>query len=177
MGKHSVLLTGLITRQKLKRDYYTSVISVLCVTVRFTGDQFSAIRNAISDIRKDAEVRMENALAFKTQLPAHGRAPVCWMVAVVEYWRQFDPAASCCNGRRLPRTLKLPTFDRSMGPAVESDHGVRPRFESAPAGTDIRVPLPPLTEERRKDLSTKLSVAKRAGACRCSTPAVMRTIK
>ena len=51
------------------------------------------------------------------------------------------------------RTLKINVFDRSMGPAVEkaimaSDLGLNP----SSAGTDIRVPLPPLTEERRKDL-------------------------
>ncbi|MDU6442857.1 MAG: ribosome recycling factor, partial [Pantoea sp.] len=51
------------------------------------------------------------------------------------------------------RTLKINVFDRSMGPAVEkaimaSDLGLNPNS----AGSDIRVPLPALTEERRKDL-------------------------
>ncbi|MWS30936.1 ribosome recycling factor, partial [Escherichia coli] len=51
------------------------------------------------------------------------------------------------------RTLKINVFDRSMSPAVEkaimaSDLGLNP----SSAGADIRVPLPPLTEERRKDL-------------------------
>ncbi len=36
---------------------------------------------------------------------------------------------------------------------MKSDHGVRPRSEPSSAGSDIRVPLPPLTEERRKDLT------------------------
>ena len=45
-------------------------------------------------------------------------------------------------------------IDRSMSPAVEkaimaSDLGLNPNS----AGSDIRVPLPPLTEERRKDLT------------------------
>ena len=44
-----------------------------------------------------------------------------------------------------------------MGPAVEkaimaSDLGLNP----SSAGTDIRVPLPPLTEERRKDLAKEV---------------------
>ena len=52
------------------------------------------------------------------------------------------------------RTLKINVFDRSMSPAVEkaimaSDLGLNPNS----AGSDIRVPLPPLTEERRKDLT------------------------
>jgi ribosome recycling factor len=53
-----------------------------------------------------------------------------------------------------------------MSPAVEkaimaSDLGLNP----SSAGSDIRVPLPPLTEERRKDL-TKSCVAKLSRA-RC----------
>ncbi|MCS6056072.1 ribosome recycling factor [Klebsiella variicola subsp. variicola] len=52
------------------------------------------------------------------------------------------------------RTLKINVFDRSMSAAVEkaiaaSDLGLNP----SSAGSDIRVPLPPLTEERRKDLT------------------------
>ena len=51
------------------------------------------------------------------------------------------------------RTLKLSVFDRNAIKAVEkaiqqSDLGLNPVV----AGVEIRVPLPPLTEERRKDL-------------------------
>lgn len=51
------------------------------------------------------------------------------------------------------RTLKINVFDRSISAAVEkaimtSDLGLNP----SSAGSDIRVPLPALTEERRKDL-------------------------
>nr|WP_268838042.1 MULTISPECIES: ribosome recycling factor [unclassified Pseudoalteromonas] len=51
------------------------------------------------------------------------------------------------------RTLAISVFDKSLAQAVEkaimtSDLGLNP----AAAGTVIRVPLPPLTEERRKDL-------------------------
>ncbi|MGI0152319.1 MULTISPECIES: ribosome recycling factor [Pseudidiomarina] len=51
------------------------------------------------------------------------------------------------------RTLALTVFDKSSAGAVEkaimtSDLGLNP----ASAGTVIRVPLPPLTEERRRDL-------------------------
>lgn len=51
------------------------------------------------------------------------------------------------------RTLKLSIFDRNSIKAVEkaiqqSDLGLNPVV----AGTEIRVPLPPLTEDRRKDL-------------------------
>ena len=51
------------------------------------------------------------------------------------------------------RTLALTVFDKSMIGAVEkailsSDLGLNPVSQ----GTLIRIPLPPLTEERRKDL-------------------------
>ncbi|MFA0425468.1 ribosome recycling factor, partial [Vibrio sp. 10N.222.54.A1] len=51
------------------------------------------------------------------------------------------------------RTLAITVFDKTLTPLVEkailtSDLGLNPMS----AGTVIRVPLPPLTEERRKDL-------------------------
>ena len=51
------------------------------------------------------------------------------------------------------RTLALSVFDKSLAQAVEkaimaSDLGLNPMS----AGSVIRVPLPPLTEERRKNL-------------------------
>ena len=51
------------------------------------------------------------------------------------------------------RTLAITVFDKSLTQAVEkaimaSNLGLNPMS----AGTVIRVPLPPLTEERRKDL-------------------------
>ncbi|WP_420843708.1 ribosome recycling factor [Idiomarina tyrosinivorans] len=51
------------------------------------------------------------------------------------------------------RTLALTVFDKSASQAVEkaimtSDLGLNP----AAAGSVIRIPLPPLTEERRRDL-------------------------
>ena len=52
------------------------------------------------------------------------------------------------------RTLAITVFDKSLTPLIEkailtSDLGLNP----ASAGTVIRVPLPPLTEERRRDLT------------------------
>jgi ribosome recycling factor len=51
------------------------------------------------------------------------------------------------------RTLTVTPWDRNMVPVVEkaiiqSDLGINPNT----AGTVIRVPMPPLTEERRRDL-------------------------
>jgi ribosome recycling factor len=112
----------------------------------------------ISDIRKDAEVRMEKCVeAFKNQISKirTGRAsPGLLDGIVVEYYGTPTPLRQLASVTvEDTRTLKINVFDRSMGPAVEkaimaSDLGLNP----SSAGSDIRVPLPPLTEERRKDL-------------------------
>jgi ribosome recycling factor len=65
-----------------------------------------------------------------------------------------------------------------MSPAVEkaimaSDLGLNP----SSAGSDIRVPLPPLTEERRKDLTKIVRGEAEQGAFPCVTFVAMRTIK
>jgi ribosome recycling factor len=113
----------------------------------------------ISDIRKDAEVRMEKCVeAFKNQISKirTGRAsPSLLDGIVVEYYGTPTPLRQLASVTvEDSRTLKINVFDRSMSPAVEkaimaSDLGLNP----SSAGSDIRVPLPPLTEERRKDLT------------------------
>ena len=112
----------------------------------------------INDIKKDAEVRMEKCVeAFKNTIGKvrTGRAsPTLLDGIVVEYYGSPTPLRQLANVTvEDSRTLKINVFDRSLGPAVEkaimaSDLGLNP----SSAGTDIRVPLPPLTEERRKDL-------------------------
>ena len=113
----------------------------------------------ISDIRKDAEVRMDKCVeAFKTQISKirTGRAsPSLLDGIVVEYYGTPTPLRQLASVTvEDSRTLKINVFDRSMSPAVEkaimaSDLGLNPNS----AGSDIRVPLPPLTEERRKQLA------------------------
>ena len=112
----------------------------------------------INDIRKDAEVRMDKCVeAFKNQISKirTGRAsPRLLDGIIVEYYGTPTPLRQLASVTvEDTRTLKINVFDRSMGPAVEkaimaSDLGLNP----SSAGADIRVPLPPLTEERRKDL-------------------------
>ena len=108
----------------------------------------------ISDIRKDAEVRMDKCVeAFKTQISKirTGRAsPSLLDGIVVEYYGTPTPLRQLASVTvEDSRTLKI-----NVSPAVEkaimaSDLGLNPNS----AGSDIRVPLPPLTEERRKDLT------------------------
>ena len=73
----------------------------------------------------------------------------------VEYYGAATPLRQVANVvAEDARTLAITVFDRSLISAVEkaimaSDLGLNP----ASAGTVIRVPLPPLTEERRRDLT------------------------
>ena len=96
--------------------------------------------------------------AFKTQISKirTGRAsPSLLDGIVVEYYGTPTPLRQLASVTvEDSRTLKINVFDRSMSPAVEkaimaSDLGLNPNS----AGSDIRVPLPPLTEERRKQLA------------------------
>nr|WP_231136659.1 MULTISPECIES: ribosome recycling factor [Providencia] len=101
---------------------------------------------------------MEKSLeAFKNQISKvrTGRASPSLLDGItVEYYGSATPLRQLANVTvEDSRTLAISVFDRSMSPAIEkaimaSDLGLNP----SSAGTVIRVPLPPLTEERRKDL-------------------------
>ncbi len=72
----------------------------------------------------------------------------------IEYYGASTPLRQLANVvAEDSRTLAITVFDRSLSPAVEkaimaSDLGLNP----SSAGSVIRVPLPALTEERRRDL-------------------------
>ncbi|NDL65554.1 ribosome recycling factor [Acerihabitans arboris] len=112
----------------------------------------------INEIRKDAEQRMEKCVdAFKNHIGKirTGRASPSLLDGIqIEYYGTSTPLRQLANVvAEDSRTLAITVFDRSLSPAVEkaimaSDLGLNP----SSAGTVIRVPLPPLTEERRRDL-------------------------
>jgi len=112
----------------------------------------------INEIRKDAETRMDKSVeAFKNNISKirTGRAsPSILDGIMVEYYGAATPLRQLASVTvEDSRTLKVNVFDRSVSAAVEkaimtSDLGLNP----SSAGSDIRVPLPALTEERRKDL-------------------------
>ncbi|OTA19747.1 ribosome recycling factor [Xenorhabdus beddingii] len=112
----------------------------------------------INEIKKDAQDRMEKSVeALKNQINKirTGRASPSLLDGInVEYYGAATPLRQIANVvAEDARTLAITVFDRSMTPAVEkaimaSDLGLNP----SSAGTIIRVPLPALTEERRKDL-------------------------
>lgn len=112
----------------------------------------------IDEIELDASDRMEKSVAaLKSQLSKirTGRAhPSLLDSIMVSYYGTDTPLKQVANiVAEDSRTLALSVFDKSAIQAVEkaimqSDLGLNPMS----AGTSIRVPLPPLTEERRKDL-------------------------
>lgn len=112
----------------------------------------------INEIKKDAQERMEKSVAaLKSQINKvrTGRASPSLLDSImVEYYGAATPLRQLANiTAEDSRTLAITVFDRTLAPAVEkaimaSDLGLNP----SSAGTIIRVPLPPLTEERRKDL-------------------------
>jgi len=112
----------------------------------------------IDEIELDAQDRMEKSVAaLKTQLAKirTGRAhPSLLDSIMVSYYGADTPLKQLANiVAEDSRTLALSVFDKSAIQAVEkaimqSDLGLNPMS----AGASIRVPLPPLTEERRKSL-------------------------
>ena len=112
----------------------------------------------LEEIQEDAAKRMRKsveALAHEMAKVRTGRAhPSLLAHITVSYYGAETPLnqmASVNVGDA--RTLVLNVFDKTMVQAVEkaimtSDLGLTPNT----AGTTIRVPMPPLTEERRKDL-------------------------
>ena len=112
----------------------------------------------IDEIYDDAKQRMEKSVvALKGQLSKirTGRAhPSLLDSIVVPYYGADTPLKQLANViAEDSRTLALTVFDKSSTQAVEkaimqSDLGLNPMS----AGTTIRIPMPPLTEERRKDM-------------------------
>ena len=112
----------------------------------------------IDEIELDAQERMEKSLvSLKGQFSKirTGRAhPSLLDGIMVPYYGVDTPLKQVANVvAEDSRTLALTVFDKSAIQAVEkaimqSDLGLNPMS----AGGSIRIPLPPLTEERRKDL-------------------------
>ena len=112
----------------------------------------------LDEILKDAETRMgKSVAALQTELTKirTGRAHTSLLDHItVEYYGSEVPLNQAANvGVEDSRTLTVTPWEKDMVPVIEkaimaSDLGLNP----ATAGTVIRVPLPPLTEERRKDM-------------------------
>ena len=112
----------------------------------------------LDEIKKDAGTRMAKSVASLQQDLTKirtGRAHTSLLDHItVEYYGSPVPLNQVANvGVEDSRTLIITPWEKDMVQPIEkaimgSDLGLNP----ASAGTVIRVPLPALTEERRKDM-------------------------
>ena len=112
----------------------------------------------LDELRKDAVQRMQKCVAaFQADLKKlrTGRAhPSLVEHMKVDYYGTDTPLNQLANiSIEDARTLTITPWDKAAVQAIEkaifkSDLGLTPMT----AGTVIRVPLPPLTEERRRDM-------------------------
>ena len=116
---------------------------------------------SVADIKKTMQTKMDQSIeAFKNNLTRirTGRANPALLDSVqVEYYGSMVPLSQVANVSAIDaRTLSVQPWEKNMGPKIEkaireSDLGLNP----ASMGDLIRVPMPPMTEERRKEM-TKL---------------------
>jgi len=112
----------------------------------------------IADIKKSAEQKMRKTVeTLKTDLAKirTGRAHTGILDHImVDYYGTATPIPQVGNVTLLDaRTIVVNPWDKKLAPAIEkairdSDLGLNP----AAMGESVRVPMPALTEERRKDL-------------------------
>jgi ribosome recycling factor len=113
----------------------------------------------IAEIKKTAETKMNKsieALKHELQKIRTGRAHPGLLDQVhVEYYGQSVPISQVANVSLLDaRTISVQPWEKGMGAKIEkaireSDLGLNPSAQ----GDLLRVPMPALTEERRKELT------------------------
>src|SRR3989338_10856516 len=114
---------------------------------------------SIADIKKNAEQKMLKSIeAFKVELSKirTGRAhPGILDQVQVDYYGSMVPISQVANVTlNDARNISVQPWEKGMGAKIEkaireSDLGLNP----ASQGDLIRVPMPALTEERRKELT------------------------
>ena len=112
----------------------------------------------VNDIKQEALTRMNKSIeAFRAELLKirTGRANVSLLNHImVDFYGSEVPIGQAANLTvEDARTLAVTPWDKSMVPVIEkaimsSDLGLNP----STAGAVIRVAMPPLTEERRREL-------------------------
>ncbi|MBP7485566.1 MAG: ribosome-recycling factor [Pseudomonadota bacterium] len=121
---------------------------------------------SIADIKKTVEQKMQKSVdAFKNELTKirTGRAhPGILDQVQIDYYGSMVPISQVANVTLMDaRTISVQPWEKGMGAKIEkaireSDLGLNPSSQ----GDLIRVPMPPLTEERRRELT---KVVKSAG--------------
>ncbi len=112
----------------------------------------------IDDIKKDAAQRMAKSVdalreEFKRLRTGRAQTSLLEHVTVNYYGSEVPISQAATVAVEDARTLTVAPWDKQMVAVIEkailtSDLGLTP----VSAGTVIRVPLPPMTEERRRDL-------------------------
>lgn len=120
------------------------------------------IDEVLSDVAAAAE-KAKDALKRDLSKLRTGRAHAGMLDTIrVDYYGQVTPISQMASvGVPEPRMLTVKPWDKSQVSLIEkalreSDLGINPQVD----GELIRVPVPPLSEERRKDL---VKVAKKQG--------------
>lgn len=132
----------------------------------------------INEIKQDSEKRMKKSiesLQIDMTKIRTGRASAGFLDHVqVDYYGNLTPLTQVASITTSDsRTILVTPWEKSMVAAIEkailtSDLGLNP----ATAGSAIRVPMPPLTEERRKEL---IKVVRNEGEqCRVSIRNIRR---
>ena len=113
----------------------------------------------ISEIKQTVEVKMDQSInSFKNNLTKirTGRANPALLDSVhVDYYGAMLPISQVANVSLLDaRTISVQPWEKGMGPKIEkairdSDLGLNP----SSMGDLIRVPMPAMSEERRKELT------------------------
>jgi ribosome recycling factor len=122
----------------------------------------STFRN-VKEVEANARTRMEKVLGELQHEMAHirtGRASISLLDSVrVDYYGSPVPLNQVAQLHvPEPAMITVQPWDTSMMGAIEkairnADLGLNPSND----GKIVRVPIPPLTEERRRDLAKKLS--------------------
>ena len=113
----------------------------------------------VEDIRKTMQGKMDQSIAaFKNNLTRvrTGRAnPALLDTVQVDYYGSPVPISQVANVALLDsRTISIQPWEKGMGAKIEkaireSDLGLNP----SSMGDLIRVPMPPMSEERRRELT------------------------
>ena len=113
----------------------------------------------IADIKKNTEMKMGQSIAAfsnsLTKIRTGRPSPALLDTVQVDYYGSMVPISQVANVSLLDaRTLSVQPWEKPMGAKIEkairdSDLGLNP----SSMGELIRVPMPPMSEERRKELT------------------------
>ncbi len=134
---------------------------MLRVLLQIKGGFMSGDFN-IDVAKKEIIVKFEktlDSLDKDLQTLRTGRASTTMLDGIrVDYFGQLSPLSQVATITTEPRTIIVTLWDRGMIIPVEAairaaNIGINPVVE----GVKIRLPIPPLTEERRKELVKKIA--------------------